>query len=131
MNMYRILSVEDDPMTQKMLQAALVAAGYEFRFSPDGRGALPMALAEKPDLILLDVNLPDTTGIEVCRTLKAEPRTRHIPVLMLTGEAREVVTRVEGLDVGAEDYLFKPLSPRVLIARIGSILKQAVKPTQL
>jgi len=129
--MFRILSVEDDPLMQKMLQAALVAAGYEFRLSPDGAGAVPLAISEKPDLIMLDINLPDATGIEVCRALKAEPRTRHIPVLMLTGEAREVVTRVEGLDVGAEDYLFKPISPRVLVARIGAILRQAVKPTQL
>jgi DNA-binding response OmpR family regulator len=128
--MYRILSVEDDSLMQKLLQTMLIAAGYEFRLSPDGRSALPMALAEKPDLILLDVNLPDMTGIEICRALKAEPKTRHIPVLMLTGEAREVVTRVEGLDVGAEDYLFKPISPRVLIARISSILKQAVKPAE-
>ncbi len=129
--MYRILSVEDDPMMQKLLQTALVAAGYEFRLSEDGRSALAVALSEKPDLILLDVNLPDMTGIEICRALKAEPKTRHIPVLMLTGEAREIVTRVEGLDVGAEDYMFKPISPRVLIARISSILKQAAKPTQL
>ncbi|MEI7529053.1 MAG: response regulator [Elusimicrobiota bacterium] len=129
--MYRILSVEDDPMMQKLLQTALVAAGYEFRLSEDGRSALAAALSEKPDLILLDVNLPDMTGIEICRALKAEPKTRHIPVLMLTGEAREIVTRVEGLDVGAEDYMFKPISPRVLIARISSILKQAAKPTQL
>ena len=129
--MYRILSVEDDPMMQKLLQTALVAAGFECRLSTDGRGALAAALSEKPDLILLDVNLPDMTGIEICRALKAEPKTRHIPVLMLTGEAREVVTRVEGLDVGAEDYMFKPISPRVLIARISSILKQAAKPTQL
>lgn len=128
--MYRILSVEDDPMMQKLLRTALVAAGYEFSLSPDGGGAVPLALAEKPDLILLDVNLPDMTGIEVCRALKAEPGTRHIPVLMLTGEAREIATRVEGLDVGAEDYMFKPISPRVLIARIGAILKQAVRPTQ-
>ena len=118
-------------MMQKLLQTALVAAGYEFRLSEDGRSALAVALSEKPDLILLDVNLPDMTGIEICRALKAEPKTRHIPVLMLTGEAREIVTRVEGLDVGAEDYMFKPISPRVLIARISSILKQAAKPTQL
>jgi len=127
--MYRILSVEDDPIMQAVLKDALVSAGYEFRFSLDGRNAMPAALAEKPDLILLDVNLPDTTGIEVCRALKAEPKTRHIPVLMLTGTAYEVVTRVEGLDVGAEDYMFKPISPRVLIARISSILKDAAKPT--
>lgn len=126
--MYRILLVDDDTMMKNLLQTALVEAGYEFRYSPDGRGALPAALAEKPDLILLDINLPDTTGIEVCRALKAEVKTRHIPVIMLTGEARDVVTRVEGLDVGAEDYLFKPVSPRVLIARIGALLKLAVKP---
>ena len=100
--MYRILIVADDPMMQKLLQTILVSAGYEFRLSPDGRGAIPMAIADKPDLILLDVNLPDRTGIEICRALKAEPKTRHIPVLMLTGEAREVISRVEGLDVGAE-----------------------------
>ncbi|PIU19662.1 MAG: DNA-binding response regulator, partial [Elusimicrobia bacterium CG08_land_8_20_14_0_20_59_10] len=65
--------------------------------------------------------------IEVCRNLKADPNTSHIPVLMLTGEAREVVTRVEGLDSGAEDYMFKPISPRVLLARISSLLPQAGK----
>ena len=128
--MYRILSVEDDPLMQKLLKDTLTLGGYEFFLSPDGRGALPAAISAKPDLILLDVNLPDTTGIEVCRALKAEPKTRHIPVLMLTGEAREVVTRVEGLDAGAEDYMFKPMSPRVLMARIAAILKQSVKPTQ-
>lgn len=121
--MYRILSVEDDPIMQKLLKDTLVLGGYEFRLSPDGRGALPLAIAEKPDLILLDVNLPDMTGIDVCRELKADPNTSHIPVLMLTGEAREVVTRVEGLDSGAEDYMFKPISPRVLLARISSLLK--------
>ena len=125
--MYRILSVEDDPIMQKLLKDTLVLGGYEFRLSPDGRGALPLAIAEKPDLILLDVNLPDIGGIEVCRNLKADPNTSHIPVLMLTGEAREVVTRVEGLDSGAEDYMFKPISPRVLLARISSLLPQAGK----
>ncbi|MCX5785347.1 MAG: response regulator [Elusimicrobia bacterium] len=128
--MYRILSVEDDPIMQKVLEAALVSAGYEFFSSLDGRSAMPMALSKKPDLILLDVNLPDITGIEVCRALKTEPKTRHIPVVMLTGEAREVAARVKGLDVGAEDYMFKPISPRVLLARIGSILKQLAKPAQ-
>lgn len=128
--MYRVLSVEDDPIMQNLLRDALTAGGYEFRLSKNGAGALPAAVLEKPDLILLDVNLPDMTGIEVCRVLKADPRTGHIPVLMLTGEAREVVTRVEGLDAGADDYMFKPLSPRVLIARIDALIKQAAKPTQ-
>ena len=79
--------------------------------SRNGAGALAIAIAEKPDLIILDINLPDMNGMDVCRALKAEAKTRHIPVVMLTGEAREVVNRVEGLDIGAEDYLFKPISP--------------------
>lgn len=128
--MYRILTVDDDPLMQQILQATLQAEGYEFLLSQNGAGALPMAIAEKPDLIVLDINLPDMNGMDVCRALKAEAKTRHIPVLMLTGEAREVVSRVEGLDLGAEDYLFKPVSPRVLVSRIRSLLKLATKPTQ-
>ncbi len=127
--MYRILSIEDDPIMQKLLRDTLAAGGYEFRLSKDGAGALPAAAAEKPDLILLDVNLPDMTGIEVCRALKADPRTGHIPVLMLTGEARAVETRVEGLDAGADDYMFKPVSPRVLLARIAALIRQTAGPS--
>ncbi|OGS12466.1 MAG: hypothetical protein A2234_05635 [Elusimicrobia bacterium RIFOXYA2_FULL_58_8] len=122
--MYRILSVEDDQMMQSLLRHTLEAYGYEVLFSSCGGQAIPMAISEKPDLILLDVNLPDTNGIDVCRALKADPKTRHIPVVMLTGGAMEVMTRVAGLDSGAEDYLLKPVSPRVLVARIGAILKQ-------
>ena len=128
--MYRILAVDDDPIMQKILHDTLVAEGYEFLLSQDGGGALPLALAKKPDLIILDINLPDMTGMEVCRMLKAEAKTSHIPVLMLTGEAREVVSRVEGLDLGAEDYMFKPISPRMLTTRIKSLLQQTTKPTQ-
>ena len=128
--MYRILSAEDDPIMQKLLRDTLVTSGYDFILCKDGASVLPAVKAEKPDLVLLDVNLPDTTGIEVCRGLKGDPETSHIPVLMLTGEAREVAMRVEGLDVGAEDYMFKPISPRMLLARIGAILKQSARPTQ-
>ena len=120
--MYKILSVEDDLGLQAMLRTVLESAGYEFRRCLDGRGVVPAALAEKPDLILLDIGLPDITGIEVCRALKAEPETRHIPVLMVTGQAHEVATRVKGLDMGADDYMLKPIDPNVLIARIDAIL---------
>lgn len=128
--MYRILAVDDDPIMQQLLQATLQAEGYEFLLSQNGANVLPMAIAEKPDLIVLDVNLPDMSGMDVCRALKAEAKTRDIPVVMLTGEAREVVSRVEGLDLGAEDYLFKPISPRMLVSRIKSLLKLTTKPTQ-
>jgi len=129
--MYRILAVDDDPIMQQILQATLQAEGYEFLLSQNGGNALPMAIAEKPDLIVLDVNLPDMNGMDVCRALKAEEKTKHIPVLMLTGEAREVASRVQGLDLGAEDYLFKPISPRMLVSRIRSLLKLSAKPTHL
>mgnify|MGYP001611431637 FL=1 len=128
--MYRILAVDDDPVMQQLLRIALQAEGYEFLLSQNGAGALAIAIAEKPDLIILDINLPDMNGMDVCRALKAEAKTRHIPVVMLTGEAREVVNRVEGLDIGAEDYLFKPISPRMLVSRIKSLLKLTMKPTQ-
>ncbi|OGS48678.1 MAG: hypothetical protein A3J79_01245 [Elusimicrobia bacterium RIFOXYB2_FULL_62_6] len=128
--MYRILAIDDDPMMQQVLKATLQPEGYEFLVSPDGKAGLLKAAADKPDLIILDVNLPDMTGMDVCRALKAGQATKHIPVIMLTGEAREVVNRVEGLDTGAEDYLFKPVSPRLLVSRIKSLLKLTSKPTQ-
>lgn len=129
--MHRLLAIDDDPMMQQILTATLQAEGFELLLSSDGRSGLAAAAAQKPDLVVLDVNLPDMTGMEVCRALKSGPATKHIPVIMLTGEAREVGNRVEGLDLGAEDYLFKPISPRLLVSRIKSLLKLTSRPKQL
>ncbi|MBI5881992.1 MAG: response regulator [Elusimicrobia bacterium] len=126
--MYRILAVEDDSLMTNMLRHVICAEGFEFFTCAEGGSASELAVREKPDLIILDVHLPDMDGHEVCRRLKADARVRHIPVIMLTGEAREVESRVRGLDLGAEDYLFKPISPKVLVARIKSILKPAPGP---
>ncbi len=126
--MYRILIIEDDPIMQKVLRDTLKPEGYEVVICGDGASGLLSAAKDKPDLILLDVNLPDTNGMDVCRTLKADELHKHIPVIMMTGEAREVAQRVEGLDLGAEEYLLKPISPRVLAARVRAILKIATKP---
>lgn len=128
--MYRILIIEDDPSVQDVLGQLLVRDGLEVLSAGDGAGGVRLAIAENPDLILLDVNLPDMDGFEVCTRLKAEPRTRHIPVVILTAEAREVGQRVRGLESGADDYLFKPISGKVLVARILSILKVANKPVK-
>lgn len=122
--MYRIMSVEDDPMMQTLLKHTMASAGYDFFLSPDGGGAVKLASDERPDLIILDVNLPDISGHEVCASLKRDPVTAHIPVVMLTGDAKSVEQRVGGLEAGADDYLFKPISPRLLLSRIGAILKQ-------
>lgn len=121
--MYRIAVVEDDSMMQKVLRAMFEAHDCELRIWGDGNSALQELAGEKPDVVILDVNLPDMTGHDVCRSLKADPKTKAIPVLMLTGEARELQNRVNALELGADDYLFKPISPRVLVARVTSILR--------
>lgn len=121
--MFRILIIEDDSIMQRAIRDTLKAEGHDILISRDGEAGLVSALADKPDLIVLDVNMPGIDGLETCRRLKADGRTRHIPVIILTGEARDVAQRVEGLDLGAEDYMFKPFSPRVLAERVSSILK--------
>lgn len=121
--MHRIAVVEDDTMMQNVLKAVFEGQDCELRVWGEGRSALAGIAAQPPDLILLDVHLPDMTGHDVCRALKADARTRSVPVLMLTGEARALEQRVAGLELGAEDYLFKPFSPKVLLARVRSLLK--------
>ena len=125
--MYRILAVEDDTVMAGMLGHLMRSEGFEFIACGDGRSGLEAAARESPDLIILDVNLPDQLGHDVCRSLKSNPRTSAIPVIMLSGEARALESRVRGLDVGAEDYLFKPVSPKVLLARIQALIKWANK----
>lgn len=127
--MYRILLVEDDSMVQQVLKEMLRPEGHEVLASSTGGQGLVQAVKEKPDLIILDINLPDLNGVDVCRKLKADPRTRHIPVLMLSGEAREVAQKVSGLESGAEDYLFKPINVKVLVARVSALLKLSTRPT--
>ena len=126
--MYRILIIEDDPVMQKLLRDTLRPEGHEVDICGQGSAGLLRAAQDKPDLILLDINLPDTSGMDVCRTLKADERHKHIPIIMMTGEAREVAQKIEGLDLGAEEYLLKPISPRVLVSRVRSILQIATKP---
>lgn len=126
--MYRILIVEDDVMMQRVLRDTLKPEGFEVLTCGDGENALTRAPEDKPDLVILDMNLPGISGLDVCRALKANAATRHIPVLMLTGEAKEVSLRVQSLDSGADDYLFKPLGGKALLARVRSILKIASRP---
>lgn len=127
--MFRILMVEDDTLLQKLMGEIFTFEGYEFMFCPDGKSALETIPIKLPDLIIMDVHLPDMTGHQICRAIKSDSRTRHIPVIMLTGEARELENRVDGLNAGADDYLFKPISTKVLIARVQSLLKLATKPS--
>ncbi|PCI35043.1 MAG: response regulator [Elusimicrobia bacterium] len=127
--MHQILIVEDDPIMQKVLKQSLRQEGFEVGIIEFGGGVLQRAVEEKPDLIILDVNLPDMLGHDVLSGLKTDARTRHIPVFMLTGESRSVDMRVSALDSGAEDYLFKPISPRVLVSRIHTLLQIKMRPS--
>ncbi|MCE1228508.1 MAG: response regulator transcription factor [Firmicutes bacterium] len=121
--MKRILVIEDEKDLQQILAYNLRKEGYEVLQAMDGLTGLSTAKARKPDLILLDLMLPDLQGTEVCRELKADGTTRDIPVLMLTAKGEEI-DRVLGFELGAEDYVVKPFSVRELLLRIQAILRR-------
>lgn len=128
--MYRILAIDDDAIIRRLLQQSMISEGYEFVMASTVAEGLAACERTKPDLILLDVNLPDGDGISTCKKIKADPKLRHIPVLILTGEASDVDHRVDGLQAGAEDYVLKPFLPRELVSRVKGILKRSTGPTR-
>jgi len=120
----RILIVEDENDVVDLLTLNLrKAGGFLISKAGDGATGLTKARAEKPDLIILDLMLPKMPGLEVCKILKSEAATRHIPILMLTARAEEI-DRVVGLECGADDYVTKPFSPREIVLRIKAILRR-------
>ncbi len=121
----RILIVEDDHDISELVRYNLEREGYDVSALFEGGDAFDHALKRKPDLIILDLMLPGTDGMEICRLLKNEEGTKNIPVIMLTakGEESDVVI---GLQMGADDYITKPFSPKVLAARVKAILRRGV-----
>jgi two-component system, sensor histidine kinase and response regulator len=117
----RILIVDDEVDAVELLKKRLRFEGYETLEAYDGVECLKQAAADNPDLIILDVMMPEMDGFEVCRRLRSTKSTAHIPVIMLTAK-REVENKVKGLDVGAHDYLAKPFNYQELSARIKSLL---------
>ncbi len=117
-----ILAVDDTPNNLKLLQMVLEQAGYKVRLATNGPMALTSVQAKAPDLILLDMNMPDMDGKEVCRRLKADPTTEDIPIMFLT-VAQETGEKVEAFEAGAVDYLTKPFSPPEMLARINTHLR--------
>jgi two-component system alkaline phosphatase synthesis response regulator PhoP len=126
--MPRILIVDDEPEMVRGLEDNLRFEGYQTVSAHDGRQALELALREAPDLILLDVMMPDMSGWDVCRQLRA--KSIDAPVIMLTARGEEV-DRVRGLELGADDYVTKPFSPRELLARIRAVLRRPGRRQQL
>jgi two-component system phosphate regulon response regulator PhoB len=122
--MARILVIEDEKDIQDVLDYNLRQAGHKVHVATTGREGLQVAREKKPDLVLLDLMLPDVPGTEVCRTLKQDPTTRDAQVLILTAKGEEI-DRVVGFELGADDYVVKPFSVRELVLRIQAILRRA------
>jgi len=120
-----ILIVDDEEDIQELLKFNLTKEGYEVLLAGNGEKALESARNKNPQLIVLDLMLPGIDGLNVCKKLKNEPKTASIPIVMLTakGEESDIVT---GLEIGADDYVTKPFSPKVLIARIRKLLRKTI-----
>ncbi|HJK94196.1 MAG TPA: response regulator transcription factor [Polyangiaceae bacterium LLY-WYZ-15_(1-7)] len=119
----RILVVEDESDLAELVAFNLKQAGHVVTTAGTGATALAEIRRQRPDLVVLDVMLPDITGLEVCRRLRRDEATARLPVLMLTAKGEEV-DRVVGFEVGADDYVTKPFSPRELLLRIEAILRR-------
>ena len=120
----KILVVDDEPDALEVIGFKLREAGFAPAFATDGAKALAAVRADRPDLVVLDLMLPEIDGLEVCKILRRDPATVSIPILMLTAKAAEM-DRVLGLELGADDYVTKPYSPRELVLRIRKLLKRA------
>jgi two-component system, OmpR family, alkaline phosphatase synthesis response regulator PhoP len=120
----QILVVEDEADIRRLVRYNLEQEGYTLLEAADGEEALALARKQRPHLVVLDLMLPGMNGLEVCRVLRTEERTAKLPVLMLTARATEV-DKVLGLEIGADDYVTKPFSPREVVARVKALLRRA------
>jgi two-component system phosphate regulon response regulator PhoB len=123
----KILVAEDEPGMLRLIESNLLRAGFVVGQVTHGDKVAARVRAWKPALLVLDVMLPDLSGFDVCRQLKSDPRTRELPIVMLTAKAQER-DRVRGLELGADDYVTKPFSPRELILRIQAQLRKVPAP---
>jgi len=124
----KILLVEDEHDIRELVRYNLEIEGFAVVEASDGEIALRLATTERPALVILDLMLPGVPGLEVCRLLRTKEATLQVPILMLTARASEV-DKVLGLEMGADDYVTKPFSPRELVARVKAVLRRAYGPT--
>jgi DNA-binding response OmpR family regulator len=125
----KILIIEDETDVADLLTLNLRKAGYTVSMAADGANGLQKARDDRPDFIILDLMLPKMSGLEVCKILKSDTATTHIPILMLTAKAEEI-DRIVGLEFGADDYVTKPFSPREIVLRIRAILRRGETPDE-
>jgi two-component system phosphate regulon response regulator PhoB len=124
----RILVVDDEPDLLELVRVTLTQSGHQVDTAASGREALDALRRRRPDLLILDLMLPDVSGTELCRRLRSERETATLPVLMLTAKADEV-DRVVGFELGADDYVTKPFSPRELVLRVAALLRRSAAPS--
>src|SRR5690349_2917896 len=127
--MQKILVVDDDPGIRDVVCFALQKAGFATAVAADGEQALKRFAADKPALVVLDILMPELDGVEVCRRLRADAKGRATPIVFLSSKDDEV-DRIVGLEVGGDDYLSKPFSPRELVARVRAILRRTTTPAE-
>jgi phosphate regulon transcriptional regulator PhoB len=120
----KILVIEDEPDIRKLVQYNLTQERFSVLEAEDGEQALKLLQRERPNLVILDLMLPGVSGLELCRLLKQRSETAKLPILMLTAKAGEA-DRIVGLEMGADDYLAKPFSPREMVARVRAILRRS------
>ncbi len=120
----KILVVEDDQDILSLIEWHLKAEGFQTLTATNGQKGLDIAMAQRPDLIILDLMLPGLDGLELCRVLKKNKDTEHVFVIMLTAKGEEV-DRIVGFELGADDYMVKPFSPRELLLRVKAIIRRA------
>ena len=118
-----ILLVEDEPAILDLLEFTLAPKGYRVRRAMDATAALAIVRETLPDLIILDWMLPGESGVQLARALRADARTKALPIIMLTARAEEA-DKIAGLDAGADDYVTKPFSPRELVSRVNALLRR-------
>ncbi len=123
-NRKTVLVVEDEPDIRELVRYNLERSGFRVVEAEDGEAALALVRSERPALVILDLMLPEADGMEICRILRGKPETAALPIVMLTAKAGEV-DRVLGLELGADDYITKPFSPRELIARVRAVLRRS------
>ncbi|MGH2594281.1 MAG: response regulator transcription factor [Anaerolineae bacterium] len=125
----KVLVAEDDTDIRNLIAFSLRFGGFEVVEASNGQEAVERTLAEKPDLVLMDVRMPKVTGYEACRQLKARDETKHIPVIFLSAKGQETEIQ-QGLDAGAEDYILKPFAPDELANRVREVVQRVSQERQ-
>ena len=125
----RILVVDDDKDIVRLVRAYLAQAGFEVLVAYDGESALHIVRRDRPDLVVLDLMLPDRDGWEITRIIRSAPAISRTPILMLTARVEDT-DKIVGLELGADDYVTKPFNPRVVVARVRAVLRRVADGTQ-